>query len=164
MTAATCTAHKQGIDYEINGGRGTGCTRGIDYLAIFFTKKIQTIDCCMNENIRIFISYSHTDECHLKEIEKHLSQLRRSGKISDWTDRKIVPGQEWDGLIRRELLAADIVLLLVSADFLFSDYCHDVEVKRALERHYLGETVVVPIIVDFCDWKDTHIARLQVLE
>ncbi len=96
--------------------------------------------------VEVFISYSHKDESFRKKLESHLAQLKRNGLISIWHDRKISAGKEWKGQIDDALERAKIVLLLISADFLASDYCYDVEMKRALDRHAKGETQVVPII------------------
>lgn len=117
----------------------------------------------MNSTFKIFVSYSHNDEKHLRQIEKQLSTLRRNGVITDWNDRKIMPGQEWDRKVKSELENADIILLLVSCDFLYSDYSHDIEVQRALKKHYDGDAITIPIIVDFCDWMETPIGRLLAL-
>ena len=96
---------------------------------------------------RIFISYAHEDEDLRKEIEKQLAILCRQGLIETWHDRRIGAGTEWAGAIDRELEAADIILLLVSADFLASDYIYDIELKRAMERHEAGTVTVIPVIL-----------------
>ena len=80
---------------------------------------------------KVFISYAHEDEFYSQELDKHLSVLRRTGYIDTWTDRKIVPGEAWSNVISEELQAARIILLLVSADFLASDYCRGIEARRA---------------------------------
>src|SRR3954470_1358357 len=85
--------------------------------------------------VEVFFSYSHKDESLRKRLEEHLSILRRQGIISGWHDRMIGAGQEWKGEIDRRLDSARIILLLISPSFLASDYCYDVEMKRALERH-----------------------------
>ena len=100
----------------------------------------------------VFFSYSHADEALRNELEKHLSVLRREDVITTWHDRRIGPGEELHGQINDQLNAADIVLLLVSADFLASDYCYDVEMMRAMERHERGEVRVIPVILRPCDW------------
>src|SRR6187549_735200 len=100
---------------------------------------------------KVFISYSHSDEFYCKELEKHLSVLRRDGYIDTWKDRKIIPGEEWNNAISKELLSAKIILLLISSDFLSSDFCYDIEMKTAIERHNSNEAVVIPIILRFCD-------------
>jgi hypothetical protein len=111
----------------------------------------------------IFISYAHEDEDLRKELEKQLAILRRQGLIETWHDRRIGAGAEWAGAIDRELEAADIVLLLVSADFLASDYIYDVELKRAMERHEAGTAKVIPVILRPCIWHRGDFAKLQAL-
>ncbi len=109
----------------------------------------------------LFISYSHKDEELQKELEKHLIGLRRQGIISPWHDRRIGPGEEIHGEISAYLDAADIILLLVSADFIASDYCYDVEMTRAMERHSQGTARVIPVILRPCDWKQTPFGSLR---
>ena len=77
--------------------------------------------------MHVFMSYSHVDEDLRNELEKHLAALKRQGAITTWHDRRIVPGDELHGQISEQLDTADIILLLVSADFIGSDYCYDVE-------------------------------------
>lgn len=105
------------------------------------------------EKVRLFYSYSHVDEEYREELEKSLSMLKRYDNLEEWHFRKITAGAEWDKKIKEELEIADIILLLVSIDFLSSDYCYDIEVKRAMELHEEGNAVVVPIILRECDWK-----------
>lgn len=86
--------------------------------------------------------------------------LRREGLIEAWHDRKITPGQSLDGEIAKALEDADIVLFLVSSDFLSSPYCYDVEVARAMERQQAGECAVLPVILRPCDWHSAPFGRL----
>src|SRR5262245_30109477 len=105
-----------------------------------------------HEAIEIFYSYAHEDEELRKELEKHLANLRRQGVIGDWHDRRIGAGQEWAGAIDAHLDSARIILLLISADFLASDYCYDIELKQAMARHAGGEARVIPVILRPVDW------------
>jgi len=100
-----------------------------------------------NAPIKIFISYSHCDEEYRENLEKHLKILERGQVISIWYDRKILPGESWEKKIDIALNNAEIILLLISADFVNSYYCWDIEVERALQRHSAGEAVVVPILI-----------------
>ncbi len=111
--------------------------------------------------IKVFISYAHRDEDFRLELETHLSGLRRQQLIDAWHDRQIQPGQQWAGEIDDALNQAQIILLLVSADFINSDYCHDKEMLRALERHAAREAVVIPIILRACDWLQAPFSKLQ---
>ena len=109
----------------------------------------------------VFFSYSHKDESLRDELETHLKLLQRQGVIAVWHDRKIVPSAEWDHEIDVNLERAKIILLLISADFIASDYCWDKEVKRALERHEKKEAVVIPIALRKCDWQGAPFSKLQ---
>jgi hypothetical protein len=97
------------------------------------------------------------------ELEKHLSVMRRSGFITDWHDRRIVPGEEWEAEIAGRIETADIIVLLVSSDFMASDYCYEKEMARALERHRAGDAVVVPVLLRPVDWKQSPLSALQAL-
>ena len=70
-----------------------------------------------------------------EQLEKHLAILRWQGVITDWHDRKISPGGEWQGDINEHLNTAHIILLLISSDFVASPYCYDIEMRQAMERH-----------------------------
>ena len=109
----------------------------------------------------VFFSYSHADEELRNELEKHLAGLLRQGVITTWHDRRIGPGEELHGHIDEQLNAADIVLLLVSADFLASDYCYGVEMMRAMERHERAEARVIPVILRPCDWHGAPFGTLM---
>jgi len=112
--------------------------------------------------IEVFFSYAHEDEPLLGELIKHLSILKRLGVIRGWHDRQITAGTEWKGQIDRHLDTAGVILLLVSADFVDSDYCWDVELKRALERHDRGEARVIPVILRHVDnWHAAPFGKLQ---
>ena len=124
----------------------------------------QTMDPRLQTNpIEVFYAYSHEDEDLRRQLENHLTILRRQGVITDWHDRKISAGTEWEGEIHEHLNTARIILLLVSSDFLASDYCYDVEMSRAMERHRAGEARVIPIILRYVDWEGTPFAGLQAL-
>jgi small GTP-binding protein len=113
--------------------------------------------------IEVFISYSHTDESLCNELIKHLKPLERENIIGPWHDRKIGAGSEWKGEIDQHLESAGIILLLVSPDFMASDYCYDIEMKRALERRDKGEAAVIPIALRPVDWLNAPLAGLQSL-
>ncbi len=102
--------------------------------------------------IRVFFSYSHADDRHRIRLEKALKLLERQGLIDTWTDRKLLPGDRWEEGIAEELERADLILFLVSDDFIASDFIWGREMKRALEREERGEARVVPVIVRPCDW------------
>ena len=113
--------------------------------------------------VRLFYSYSHKDETLRDELQTHLSLLKRQSILHDWHDRQISAGREWEGAIDENQEAADVILLLVSADFLASDYCYDREMTRALEKHEAGEARVIPVIIRPVDWSGAPFSKLQAL-
>ena len=113
--------------------------------------------------IKIFFCYAHENEPLLKKLKSHLRPLQREGLIDIWHDRDISAGMEWEKAIDENLNTAQIILLLVSPDFMNSDYCYSIEMKRALERHVAGEARVIPIILRPVDWKHSPLGKLQAL-
>jgi hypothetical protein len=113
--------------------------------------------------MRTFISYSHEDEPLRLELDKHLSLLKRAGLLDVWTDHKIMPGSAFSVEIDQALQQAELVLLLVSASFLASDFCYRIELAQALDTARAGRTRVVPIILRPCDWTDSAIGQLKAL-
>lgn len=114
----------------------------------------------MMDTIEVFISYSKQDKDLRDGLLAHLRPLEREDIIT-WHDRQILPGTEWDEEIKARLNAADIILLLISADFLATDYCTQVEIPEALRRHEAGEATVMPVILRACGWKYTLLAKIQ---
>jgi len=114
-------------------------------------------------HVEVFYSYAHADEDFRVELVKHLRLLERRGVITGWHDRNISAGTEWKDAIDNHLESAGIILLLVSADFLASDYCYDIELKRAMERHAEGKARVIPVILRNCDWASAPFGNLQAL-
>lgn len=115
------------------------------------------------EPITIFCSYSHKDQQLWDEMTVHLALLRREALIRDWHDARIEAGEPWADEINRHLNSSQIILLLVSPAFMNSDYLYGVEMKRALERHNLGEAYVIPIILRPTDWEGSPLGELQAL-
>jgi enamine deaminase RidA (YjgF/YER057c/UK114 family) len=113
--------------------------------------------------IKVFCSYAHVDELYLQELKAHLSVLQRQGLVSTWYDRQIIAGTNWAQAIDAHLETASLILLLVSSSFLASDYCYEVEMHRAMQRHNAEIAHVLPIIVRPCDWAHTPFAKLQCL-
>jgi len=116
-----------------------------------------------NEGLKVFLSYSHVDDELKAALVKHLEPLRHRKLIEEWHDRKITAGKEWDREISDHLSSADIILLLISIDFINSNYCYDIEMERALERHESGEARVIPVILRSCLWQYAPFAKLQAL-
>ena len=113
--------------------------------------------------VEVFYSYAHKDEVIRKTLEKHLSLLHRQGLITAWHDRHILPGADWSQAIDEHLERASVILLLISADFLASDYCYGLEMQRALQRHQANEVRVIPILLRPVDWNKAPFAHLQAL-
>lgn len=109
----------------------------------------------------VFFSYSHKDETLRDELEAHLGLLRNQGLIEHWHDRRIVAGEELDPAIFQNLERADVILLLISSDFINSWYCYSREMIRAMERHNAGEARVIPVILRHCDWKSAPFGKLM---
>ena len=113
--------------------------------------------------ISIFYAYAEEDEEFQKELGKHLSQMKRQGIVADWHFRLITGGKEWEGEIDSHINKSKIILLLVSPNFLSSDYCYDVEMKRAMELHTSKAARVIPVILRPCDWQSAPFGKLQAL-
>lgn len=113
--------------------------------------------------ISIFYAYAQEDEALQKELEKHLSLLKREGLITGQHFRMISGGKEWQGEIDSHISKSKIILLLVSPDFLSSDYCYDVEMKRAMELHDSKAARVIPVILRPVDWHSAPFGKLQAL-
>jgi hypothetical protein len=109
----------------------------------------------------LFFSYSHVDEDLRDQLEIHLSALKRQELISSWHDRRITTGSEFAAQIDQHLDAADVILLLVSPNFIASDYCYDLEMTRATGKQKNGEARVIPVILRPCDWHDLPFGKLQ---
>lgn len=110
---------------------------------------------------KAFFSYSKHDRAYLDAFLRHLSPLKRNDKIQPWDDSQIKGGEEWDERIKAQLETADIIFFLLTANALATDYIYEVEMKRAMERHAEGAAIVVPIVVQPCDWTETPLAKLN---
>ncbi len=113
--------------------------------------------------IQIFYSYASEDEEYRQQLEKHLSLLRRQGIISEWHNRKIMPGDERAQTVAAHLNTSSLILLLVSPDFMASDYCYQIEMQHALRRQADGLAYVVPVILRPVDWQDAPFSTLLLL-
>ena len=111
----------------------------------------------MKEAVSVFYSYSRKDLPLLKELDKHLAGLKAAKRISSWHDLDLEAGSEWELVIKEKLDTSDVILLLVSANFIASEYCYSIELERAIERHKAGEARVIPVILSPCDWKNDYV-------
>ena len=113
--------------------------------------------------LHLFFSFVKQDQSYLDEIEKGLTMLKRQGYISIWDERMISAGAEWRREVEEHLDLADIILLLISQDYLNSDFSYEIELKRAMERYNAGGVRIIPILINPCDWKQSPFSQLQVL-
>lgn len=113
--------------------------------------------------MKLFISYAREDEKYKKELLKHLSNLQRKGLIEGWHDGLILPSQQWDSEIKEQLHQCEVILFLISVDFLASDYIHNTEIKIAFERYEKNEVKIIPAIARPCLWQDTEFGQFQAL-
>lgn len=113
------------------------------------------------EPVDLFYSYAHEDEPLRDELAGHLKIMERRGVIRPWHDRCLTPGQKWDTEINTQLATADLILLLVSADFIKSDYIWSHELDVVMKRHARGEASVVPVMLRSVDITDAPFATLQ---
>ncbi|HEY0753310.1 MAG TPA: VWA domain-containing protein [Ktedonobacteraceae bacterium] len=113
--------------------------------------------------VKIFFCYAHEDEALLKRLQAQLRPLRHSGRIEAWHDRDISAGTDWESEISIHLNQAQIILLLVSPDFINSDYCYGIEMQCALERHKQGLVKAIPVILRPSLWQETPLRDLQAL-
>lgn len=111
--------------------------------------------------LNLFFSYAHEDEDLRDQLEVHLTSLKREGIIATWHDRRIVAGAPLDGEISAYLENANIILLLVSPYFIASDYCFNVEMTRAMERHNDGSAIIIPVILQPCNWHKMPFGNLK---
>lgn len=112
---------------------------------------------------KIFISYANSNRSELDELLTTLAPLERENKISTWSNIDIVPGEEWEAAIKKQLQEANIIIFLVSSYFMADDYLWNVELASAMERHNKGEVILIPVILRPCDWLSTPFAKLNAL-
>jgi len=111
----------------------------------------------------VFISYSHQDQTLRTELDKHLSNLKRQNIITSWYDGDIIPATEWKPEIMQRLKRAQIILLLVSADFMASDFCYSIEMKEAIARHDANQARVILILLLPTELKDSSLTKLKIM-
>lgn len=114
-------------------------------------------------SVKVFFCYAHEDEALLNKLKSHLRPLQREGLIDVWYDRDISAGSEWEKEISEHLNASQIILLLISPDFMDSDYCYGAEMKRAMERLEQEKAHVIPIILRLVYWHLDPLNKLQAL-
>ncbi len=107
------------------------------------------------------MSYSHKDMSYKEELLSHLSPLIRLNEVMVWEDGQILPGKKWNSEISLHLNDADVVLCLISSDFISSEFCYSVELKEALDEHEKNRKVIIPILIRKCYWDKLPIAEIQ---
>src|SRR5947209_3677633 len=101
--------------------------------------------------VNLFYAYAETDENLRQELEDHLASLKREGLIAPWHKGSISPGSNWREEITTHLNSAQVILLLLSASFLASDFCESTLLDRIIERHDTEQILVIPIFLRPCD-------------
>lgn len=116
------------------------------------------------KSVKVFYCYARKNKAQRDELDKHLAPLKRLGYITSWYDREILPGTMRESQIKQQLTSSSIILLLISADFIASDYCYSVEMQKALELHRSGQAYVIPVILRPVNWLSIpSLAQLQAL-
>lgn len=115
------------------------------------------------ESVKVYLSSSNEDSCYRQKLILNLAGLKREGKIKLLNDFEILPGVLWKEQILQRLEEAELVLFLVSSDFIASDFIFDVEIKRTLERKQDGKVNIVPIIIRPCDFESLSLSNFQTL-
>lgn len=113
------------------------------------------------EPLSAFVSYSHADAKLKAELIKHLAPLDRLKLVSHWHDGEIKPGDNWEKVIADRMAAAKLVLLLISSDFIASDFCYEKELAAALKRDKAKTARVLPVILRPCLWQELPFGKLQ---
>jgi tetratricopeptide (TPR) repeat protein len=117
----------------------------------------------VGEELEIFYCYAREDDALRKELEIHLSGLKRTYHLKHWHDSEINPGEQWEQTINEHLDTADLIFVLISPHFLASEYCYGKEMQRALERSKQGTCRIVPILLRPTLWEDIPFSKLQLL-
>ncbi len=113
--------------------------------------------------IKVFISYEHKDMLYKDELEKRLIPFKRNGIIESWSDQQILPGAEWQREIKDAIENSQLILFLISPDFIASEYIYDQEISRALDRYRKREVMIIPIILRPTDYSSLEISKFQAL-
>lgn len=114
-----------------------------------------------SQPLKAFLSYAHADKALAKELLKHLEPLSRIGLVQRWHDGDISVGKDWEKEIWSQLRAADIILLLITIDFINSEYCYEKELATAVERHKAKRAVIIPVIGRSCLWQNLPFSQIQ---
>ncbi len=114
------------------------------------------------DRTHIFVSYSHKDIKWLKRLQIHLSPLAREGKLDLWDDTLIRSGSNWRSEIENAVNKASVAILLISADFLASDFINENELPPLLEKAKNDGAIILPLIVSPCRFAETtNVSKFQ---
>lgn len=116
-----------------------------------------------SDKVSVFLSYCHVDEDYKNKLNIHLAPLKKMNKIKEWNDRELIVGSQFNNIIKKHLEEDDIIVLLISADFINSEYCYDIEMQKAIERCKNGQCKIIPVIVRPCLWQITPLKDFLVL-
>ena len=115
------------------------------------------------ESPRVFISYSHKNENFKNEFRIMLSPLEKERHWKIWDDQWLLPGDNWNKEILRHINEANIIILMLTADFFNSNFIYDIELGRAIQRHEAGDALIIGIVVSDCLWEETPLSKIQIL-
>jgi tetratricopeptide (TPR) repeat protein len=115
-----------------------------------------------SRSIKIFYSYASKDEYFQKELEKHSEILSSQGYIIGWSKSNVLPGQNLEMEIDKQLGDSDVILLLISANFFASQQCRK-QMEEAIGMHEKSKILVIPIILRPVAWKMSSIGKLKPL-
>jgi hypothetical protein len=113
--------------------------------------------------LRVFLSYAAKDQAFCAELCKHLDSLQGEGVVQYWCERFLAPGANRQETINQHIMQSDVVIMLISADYLATVYRHNPEVQLARQRHARGQTLILPVILRPVAWQETSLGSLQAL-
>lgn len=116
-----------------------------------------------NRVLKLFIAYAGEDAAYCHQLRQHLAALERMEQVQIWYDGQIVAGQDWEAELLNHLQTADIILLLVSPDFIASDFCYETLFPVAIKMHKSQKATVIPVIIRQCIWEETLLGKMKPL-
>ncbi|MGB0840443.1 MAG: toll/interleukin-1 receptor domain-containing protein, partial [Chitinophagales bacterium] len=109
----------------------------------------------------IFVCYHSEDEVYKEALNKHLTPLVRLQKVTLWDKSYINAGEQYEDKIFQELEKANLVLCLISSDFIADDFCYSSQLKRILTAHKKGVQKIIPIKIRNARWQKLPLAQLK---
>lgn len=113
--------------------------------------------------MKAFISYSHKDELMLQRLHVHLAHIKREDILKTWTDEEISAGSDLNDSISSNLGGSQLFIALLSPDYIASNYSYDKEFQKAIEMEQNGQLIIIPLIIEPCDWKNTPFSSYKAL-